>query len=95
MNYLQCTKSHRIGTGLLLAVLALTVAGAARVPHPNVVLFDVRVTTTEGHEVDLSRRVKSSLSARHKLSLCPRNAPPKPNNGLNGPPAGLHALLKN
>jgi hypothetical protein len=43
MNYLQCAKSHRIGTGLLLAVLALTVAGAARVPHPNVVLFDVRV----------------------------------------------------
>jgi len=29
MNYLQCAKSHRIGTGLLLAVLALTVAGAA------------------------------------------------------------------
>jgi hypothetical protein len=43
MNYFQCAKSHRIGTGLLLAVLALTVAGAARVPHPNVVLFDVRV----------------------------------------------------
>jgi hypothetical protein len=29
MNYLQCAKSHRIGTGLLLSVLALTVAGAA------------------------------------------------------------------
>ena len=29
MNYLQCAKSHRIGTGLLLAVLVLTVAGAA------------------------------------------------------------------
>jgi hypothetical protein len=29
MNYLQCAKSHRIGTGLFLAVLALTVAGTA------------------------------------------------------------------
>ena len=29
MNYFQCAKSHRIVTGLLLAVLALTVAGAA------------------------------------------------------------------
>ena len=29
MNYFQCAKSHRIVTGLLLAVPALTVAGAA------------------------------------------------------------------
>ncbi len=42
--------------------------------------------TTEGHEVGLSRRVKSFPSPRHKPSLRLRNAPLKPKNGLNGPP---------
>jgi hypothetical protein len=44
--------------------------------------------TTEGHEVGLSRRVKWFQSPRHKLGLRLRNAPLKPKNGLNGPPAG-------